>query len=41
VQKVITTMGGRVWAESPGLGQGASMCIELPVAAAQPERGLS
>ena len=41
VQKVITTMGGRVWAESPGLGQGASMCIELPVVAAQPERGLS
>lgn len=32
VSKVISTMGGRVWAEHPVEGSGTVMCIELPEA---------
>ena len=38
VQKVIASMGGRVWAESAGPGKGASMCIELPIATSKSAR---
>jgi len=32
VQKVVTAMDGRVWAELPTSGPGAVFCLELPVA---------
>lgn len=32
VLKVMTTMGGKVWAELPPFGPGSVMCLELPAA---------
>ncbi len=32
VQKIVEAHGGRVWAESPGLGQGSTVHLVLPVA---------
>ena len=30
VASLVKTLGGRVWAESPGLGRGSTMTVELP-----------
>jgi histidine kinase len=30
---LVETMGGRIWARSPGPGQGSTFTFELPVAA--------
>lgn len=35
---LVEAMGGRIWAESPGLGQGATFHFSLPVVAGQPTR---
>jgi CheY-like chemotaxis protein len=31
-QKIVTSHGGRVWAESPGLGKGSTFSFTLPIA---------
>ncbi|HEY2589684.1 MAG TPA: ATP-binding protein [Tepidisphaeraceae bacterium] len=36
VKHLIELHGGDVWAKSPGVGQGATFCIELPVAVVRP-----
>jgi len=39
-RQIVEAHGGRIWAESPGLGQGARFCFTLPIAtvAATPRR---
>ena len=31
VRKIVETHGGRTWAESEGIGKGATMIVELPI----------
>jgi signal transduction histidine kinase/CheY-like chemotaxis protein len=37
VRSLVTMLGGRVWAESPGLGLGSEFIVELPLASATSE----
>ena len=36
-REILTAHGGRIWAESAGLGKGSTFTIALPIATAQPE----
>jgi PAS domain S-box-containing protein len=38
-RQIVAAHGGRIWAESPGLGQGATVRFTLPIATAPPPAG--